>query len=208
MFNIALKLLREQQGLSQARLAMMLGVSQSTIGMWESDKNKPEYANLRKLSDIFHVPMDTLSGQSVLPQQFNPERPSGKGVWIPVLGRIQAGIPLDAVEEVLDYEEITKSMASQGEHFALQINGDSMEPRISQGDVVIVRKQNDINSGDVAVVLINNTDATIKRVKKSLEGIMLIPTNPAYEPMFFSNKAIEDLPVRVLGKVVELRAKF
>ncbi len=211
MFSIALKSLREQKGISQAKLAGILGVSQSTIGMWESGKNKPEYDNLRKLADVFQVPLDTLSGKQAAPAPIAVDRAEpkqAKGVWVPVLGRIQAGYPIDAVEEVLDYEEISKVMASQGEHFALQIKGDSMEPRISQGDVVIVRKQPDVTSGDIAVVLINGTDATIKRVKKSTEGIMLIPGNPAYEPMFFSNKAIEDLPVRILGKVVELRAKF
>ena len=83
-----------------------------------------------------------------------------------------------------------------------------MEPKFSEGDVVIVRKQPDVNSGDIAVVLVNGDDATIKKIKKRPEGVMLIPSNPNYEPMFYSNQEIEELPVVVLGKVVELRAKF
>lgn len=83
-----------------------------------------------------------------------------------------------------------------------------MEPRIKDGDVVIIRKQNDCNSGDIAVVLVNGDEATVKRIKKRPEGIMLIPSNPAYEPMFYSNEDIEKLPVTIIGKVIELRAKF
>ena len=83
-----------------------------------------------------------------------------------------------------------------------------MEPRIKDGDVVIVQKQDDCDSGDVAVVLVNGDEATVKRIKKEPEGIMLIPNNPSYEPKFYSNAEIENLPVKILGKVVELRAKF
>ena len=99
-------------------------------------------------------------------------------------------------------------MASQGEHFALKIKGQSMEPRIFEDDVVIVKKQDDCDSGDIAVVLVNGNEATVKRIKKRPEGLMLIPNNPAYEPMFYSNEEIENLPVRIIGKVVELRGKF
>ena len=108
----------------------------------------------------------------------------------------------------MDYEEITPEMAASGDFFALQINGDSMEPKISDKDVVIVRKQDDCESGDIAVVLVNGEDATVKRIKKRPEGIILAPTNPQYEPMFYSNADIEKLPVTIVGKVVELRAKF
>ena len=136
------------------------------------------------------------------------ERPREKGVEIPVLGYVQAGIPMDAIEDIIDYEEIPESMARSGEYFALQIRGNSMEPKFSAGDVVIVRKQSDVNSGDIAVVLVNGDDATIKKIKKRPDGVMLIPNNPEFEPMFYSNQEIEELPVVVLGKVVELRAKF
>ena len=94
------------------------------------------------------------------------------------------------------------------EYFALQVKGSSMEPRMRNGDVVIVRKQSDVSHDDTAIVLVNGNEATIKRVLKSEAGIMLAPNNPAYEPKFYSNKEIEELPVVILGKVVELRAKF
>ena len=76
------------------------------------------------------------------------------------------------------------------------------------GDVVIVRKQDDADTGDVAVVMVNGDNATVKRIKKEPSGITLIPNNPAYDPIYYSNTEIRDLPVRIIGKVVELRAKF
>lgn len=136
------------------------------------------------------------------------ENEKKKGVKIPVLGKVQAGVPIEAVEEIIDYEEITQDMASGGEYFGLCVNGDSMEPKFSNGDVVIVRKQSDADTGDIAIVLVNGSDATVKKIKKRPDGIMLVPTNPTYEVMFYNNQDIERLPVRIIGKVVELRAKF
>lgn len=133
---------------------------------------------------------------------------SVKGVKIPVLGYVRAGIPIEAVEDILDYEEISLEMASQGEHFALSIKGDSMEPRIAEGDVVIVRKQNIVENGELAVVLVNGNDATVKKFYMNDNGITLISTNPTYDPFYYSKEDVEKLPVQVIGKVVELRAKF
>lgn len=135
-------------------------------------------------------------------------RESKKGVTINVLGRVAAGIPLEAIEDVIDTEEISSELAKTGEFFGLQIDGDSMEPKFSKGDVVIVRRQSDAESGDIVIALINGDDATCKRLRKYRDGIELISTNPTYKPMFFSNDEIENKPVKIIGKVVELRAKF
>ncbi len=130
------------------------------------------------------------------------------GVKIPVLGKVAAGVPIEAIEDVLDYEEITNEMASNGDYFALKINGQSMEPKFSEGDVVIVRKQEDIECGDIAIVLVNGQDATCKKVLKYDNGISLISTNPAFSPMYYNAEQVEKIPIRIIGKVVELRAKF
>ena len=99
-------------------------------------------------------------------------------------------------------------MAQQGDFFALQIKGSSMEPKFSEGDVVVVRKQEDVDNGDIAIVLVNGNEATVKKIKKFENGINLIPTNPEYDVLTYSTEEIENLPVRIIGKVVELRAKF
>ena len=106
------------------------------------------------------------------------------------------------------FDLISEKMASDGEYFALKISGDSMEPKISDGDVVIVRKQSDADDGDIVIAMVNGYDAVCKRLKKYAEGIALVSNNPSYEPMYFSNKDIVEKPVSILGKVRELRAKF
>ena len=207
MFQIRLKELREQAGYSQYSFAEKFGVSQSTVGNWESGTREPKFDTMQRLADFFGVSVDYLLGRESVPEgPPAPSRPGSK--WIPVLGKVAAGTPIEAVEDILDYEEIDAQTAASGEYFALQIKGQSMEPKISDGDVVIVRKQDDCDSGDTAVVLVNGDEATVKRIKKEPGGIMLIPSNPAYEPKFYSNEEIESLPVKIVGKVIELRAKF
>ena len=171
--------------------------------MWELGNSEPDNENLTKLANFFNVSVDYLLGQN----DYSFPNSTG-GTWVPVLGRVAAGIPIEAIEDVEDYEEISPDMAKTGEFFALKIQGDSMEPKISNGDVVIVKQQPDCDNGDIAVVLVNGDEATVKRIKKSPEGIMLIPNNTSYEPMFYSNDDVKKLPVRIIGKVVELRAKF
>lgn len=199
-----IKDLRHINQISQQKLANSIGVSRSTIAMWELGNSEPDNENLTKLANFFNVSVDYLLGQNGYPSLPH----STGGTWVPVLGRVAAGIPIEAIEDVEDYEEISPDMAKTGEFFALKIQGDSMEPKISNGDVVIVRQQPDCDNGDIAVVLVNGDEATVKRIKKSPEGIMLIPNNTSYEPMFYSNDDVKKLPVRIIGKVVELRAKF
>lgn len=115
---------------------------------------------------------------------------------------------MEAIEEILDYEEIPAAMAATGEYFALKIKGDSMEPRICDGDVVIVRRQEDAESGDLVIALVNGSDATCKRLQKYANGLSLVSNNPTYEPMYFSQEDVQDKPVRIIGKVVENRQKY
>lgn len=135
--------------------------------------------------------------------------PSDKTARIPVVGHVAAGIPTEAVEDVVDWEEIPSAQACRGDYIGLKVRGNSMEPRICEGDTVIIRRQNTIESGEIAVVFVNGDEATLKRVKFVDGGIMLIAFNQAvYEPHFYSNEQIEELPVVIYGKVVELRGKF
>lgn len=202
---IRLKELRHNANINQNELAKKLGVSRSTIAMWETEKSQPDNEAIIRLADFFDVSTDYLLGIEVMapPKRSVPDLP-----WINVLGRVAAGIPIEAVEEIIDREQLSPDMDLSYEYIGLKIHGDSMEPKMSEGDVVIVRLQDDCNTGDIAVVLVNGDEATCKKIKKMPEGIMLISTNPNYEPMFYSNKQIEELPVRLIGKVVELRSKF
>ena len=194
---------RKSAGLTQLELAKKTELSRSYIGDIEKDRYNPSVSTLQLIATATNTPLEDL-----LPST-KTVSPTGRGVRIPVLGRVVAGIPIEAVEEILDYEEITPELAATGEFFALKIRGHSMEPRMMEGDVVIVRRQDDVESGDVAIVLVNGNEATVKRVKKQEDGITLIANNiSVYEPHYYSNKEIEELPVRILGKVVELRGKL
>lgn len=195
-----LRELRKKNNITQVKLARMLNISQGAITNWEKGKTYPDFENQKRLADIYGVTLDELFGRDSVP--------SKKGVKIPVLGRVQAGIPIEAIEEILDYEEITESMAAQGEYFGLVVRGDSMFPKMVEDDVVIVRKQSDCDSGDIAVVLVNGNDATVKKVKKTPTGLTLVPLNPNYEYISYTSEEVERLPVRIIGKVVELRRKF
>lgn len=195
-----LKAARQAKHMTQTDVANYIGLTQGAYSNWERGETKIDGVQLSRLAELFEVSVDYLLGKTDIP--------GNKYIRIPVLGRVAAGIPIDAIEEVIDWEDISAEAAGDGEYFGLQIKGHSMEPKISDGDVVIVRRQPDVDSGDIAVVLVNGDDATVKRIKKSPQGVTLIPSNPAYEPMYYSNKEIESLPVQILGRVVELRAKF
>lgn len=191
----------DKNDMTQSDLAKILSVSESTVGKWILMKSIPRMGIIQKLSDYFNVPKSYFLEES--------STYHAKGVRIPVLGRVAAGIPIEAIEDVEDWEEIPESMAKKGEYFALRIKGDSMLPEIKEGDVVIVRKQSCVDSGEIAIVLVNGTDATCKKIQKQESGITLIGYNTAvYSPTFYTIKQIEDLPVRVLGKVIEVRRKL
>lgn len=205
MFYDRFAALCNKKGVSVTRAAIEMGLSRTIGTKWKNTGAMPGGETLDRIAQYFGVSVDSLLGKADRPE----ERPkSTGGVWIPVLGRVSAGVPVEALQEVLDYEEITRAMAAQGEHFALQIKGDSMLPRIANGDVVIVRKQDYAETGDTVVVLVNGEEATVKKIRKGVDGIALIPNNPSFEPLFYTNREAETLPVVIIGKVVELRGKF
>lgn len=209
MLSKKLRSLREQSQLNQTEFAEKFGLSSVRYNQYETGKRNPDYETLKKFANFFEVSVDYLLGNSDIKKTDNINSESKKSIKIPVLGSVATGIPIEAVEDIIDYEEISNDMALTGEFFALQIKGESMEPKFSNGDVVIVKQQHNFENGDIAVVLVNGSDATVKKVVRQDDGIMLIATNTAiFEPVFYSKKQIKDLPVIILGKVVELRAKF
>lgn len=192
--------IRKDKGFSQDYIAEQLGYkSYTTIQKWESGVSEPSLQKLHDLANLLGVDVDTLVSDST---------PKTKGVKIPVLGKVAAGMPIEAIEDIIDYEEIPESMSRSADYFGLQIRGDSMEPKISDGDVVIIRKQDDAESGNIVIATVNGDEATCKKIKKTESGLMLISTNPDYEPFIYSWEDVKRLPVRILGRVVELRAKF
>lgn len=212
---------RDMHSLSMQDMADMCGFSKAYIGQLEKGVNpstgkpiSPTIQAFDKIAravglelDAFLRELDDTQLVTLLPdKKKEPTSYHAKGVRIPVLGRVAAGIPIEAIEDIDEWEEIPEAMAKNGEYFALRIKGESMSPKLQPGDIVIVKKQNDVDTGDTAIVLVNGNDATVKQIKKTEAGIMLVGLNlEVYQPHFYSNKEIEELPVKIIGKVIESR---
>lgn len=180
--------LRKKHGLTQQELADKAGVSISSIQGWEHGLFEPKENSIRKIAEALGESYEATAGFGASARR------------IPVLGHIPAGIPIEAIEDILDYEDIPSSL--DGEYFGLRVHGDSMYPKFLDGDTVIVRVQSDCNNGDDCVVLVNGFDATLKAVYRHEDSIELRPANTNYTPMFFKHD------VKILGVVVELRRKI
>ena len=209
------KKLREQRvkcNLTQRDVANAVGVTEATVSRWESghidNMRRDKIADLARVLRVSPLFIMGIDNEPPAPPAAS-EKPHKKGVLIPVLGVVRAGVPIHAEEDIIDYEEIPQEMARSGEYFGLRVTGSSMEPTLRDGDVIIVRKQPDVDNGDIAIVLVDGEDATVKEIRETPEGVTLIGHNVAiYQPHFYSNREIESLPVQIVGRVVELRRKF
>lgn len=203
--GLKIKNARINKRLTLKELGNRIGISESTAQRYEQgDIKNISIKMLKEFAFVLDITPAYLMGWKEDIQEENP-----KGVKIPVLGSVAAGVPITAVSDIEDYEEITPEMAKSGEHFALRVKGDSMSPRIDNNDIVIVRQQALVNNGDVAVVLVNGDEATVKEIKKLPDGLMLIGWNTSvYPPKVYSKEDVEKLPISIIGKVVELRRKF
>lgn len=189
---------------NQMDLINDLSLSSSTVSNWCTGLKLPRMDKVQMLADYFGIlKSDLLENKSS-----SIGKPTVKGVPIKVLGRVAAGVPIEAIEDIIGTEEISEDLAKTGDFFGLKIHGDSMEPRMFEGDIIIVRQQDDAESGDIVIAMVNGSDATCKRLVKYASGIGLISLNGKYEPMMFTNEEILEKPVRIIGKVVELRGKL
>lgn len=176
------KRLRKEKGLTQVELAKILHVNQSTPSKWEKNIAIPDPVMLKQLSNFYGVSVDYLLGRTDNP---TPDTLPTATVKIPLLGNIAAGQPIEAVENVEDYVYISEDMARHGTYFALKVKGNSMEPRIYEGDIAIIRHQGSVNSGEIAAVKVNGDDVTLKKVEYVKDGVKLIGLNPSFTPLFY-----------------------
>ena len=192
-----IKLRRNELGWTQQQLADKMGyTSKSTIARIEKGNNDVAQKNIAKFAEVLNVSIAYLMDWT--------EEAESKPIRIPVLGRVAAGIPIEAIEEIIDYEEVDGNTAAPGELFGLLIKGNSMAPRICDRDVVIVRKQEAADSGDIVIATINGDDAVCKRLLIYGKTILLRSNNPEYEDIDVTGRT----DFHIIGKVVELRGKF
>lgn len=202
---------RIARGLTPNYVERIIGIRYDTMEEVEGGLRTLTDEEVTRLAILLDTTYEYLMGLTDDPRVPLDDR---TGVKIKVFGEVAAGIPIQQIDnfdpdDVNSWEEIDRRTAKSGTYFALRIKGDSMEPRIYNGDVVIVRQQESVDNGDIAVVAINGDSATCKKVMHDQNGGMfLMSLNAKYAPRYFNADQIEHLPVSILGKVVELRGKL
>ena len=175
----------------------------TTIDRIEKGEVKPLMSTLEDIAKALNINVDFLINEN--------NSVSNNIIKIPVYGYIPAGIPTEMIDNsyIEDYEEINEELLKGGnQYFGLKVKGDSMYPEFRNGDTLILKKQDSCENGDFCAVSINHTESTFKKVLKKENGITLQPLNPIYEPMFFTNKEVEDLPITILGVIKEVRRSY
>lgn len=198
-----IKDLRMKRGMTQSALAEKIGLkNQSTIAKWEKNENFPNGREVIKLTEIFNVSADYLLGLEDI-KNFLPSTPAT--IAIPIIVVIACGNPIDADENIQGYIYKSPESVPSGKIIALQTIGDSMAPTIPPGAVALVRLQSEVEIGEIAAVLVNgDKEATLKRIKRHKDTLILSPDNNDYSP-YIVNK---DNPAKIIGKVVGYEMKF
>lgn len=205
MIGKKIRELRKQKGLTQTQLADELNVEFSNVSKWELGKNDPSKELIAKMAKLFNVSIEYLLGITDTP---TPDTLPTATVKIPLLGNIAAGQPIEAIENVEDYVYISEDMSRHGTYFALKVKGNSMEPRIYEGDIAIIRHQSTVNCGEIAAVKVNGDDVTLKKIEFVKDGVKLIGLNPSFTPLFYTTTECIQKPLTILGKLVEVRSAF
>lgn len=200
-----LKELRLQKGATQEEVGKVINVTKPTIMKYEKGLvENLKRSSIEKLAKYFNVAPSYLMclDDPKVDELGNPV------VEIPLLGTVKAGYDYLAQENWIGTVDIDKKLAESGELFALQIKGDSMSPVLIEDDIVIIKKQDDFENGDIVVAIINGDEATIKKGKKSENSILLQPLNTNYEPLIFTYDEMKSIPVTIVGIVKQLKREF
>lgn len=204
MFPQRLKQLRKEMGLSQKSLSEHLGVTQQAVGKWETGRSSPDPATLARLAELLETSADYLLGISEQPAEpAAPSLPYGESP-IPVIGTVRAGYGSLAFEE--DYGVEYACVKNPESYFYLVVKGDSMEPRIQDGDLALVHRQPTLENGDLGVMVFGEGEGTLKKYIQRDNAVILQPFNPAYEEKVIRGEELNQL--FIAGKVVETRAKW
>ena len=204
-----LKELRIKKGVSQQEVADAIKVSDVTIGRYERGARIPDINTLLELSAFYGVPANTLltdEQKQTLSRRSSILIPAdnlfSSGKKLKIVGTVCAGKGRQAYEEQIGEEYAYIENANPLEHFYLKIKGDSMEPKISAGDLALVHRQNDVDSGDLAIVLVNDEDGVIKKVIKTPNSIELHSFNPYYPTREFKGEEMNS--IKIIGKVLKI----
>jgi len=209
ILNRILKLLSESE-FDQKSFAEKIGVKQQVITDWKAGRNKSYPKYLEKIADCLNVTTDYLLGKSPVRHSTMEilRTDSSSYAPIPIVGNVAAGYTALAETDIIGYELVDTSVLTDGYEYAwLRVKGNSMSPLILEGDLVLIRLQDEIDSGDLAVVIVDEEDGVIKRVQYSTNKVTLVSENSDdYPPRVFQGKEINRL--RIWGKAVEIKRKL
>ena len=195
----------DEKGMKPSDVAKATGVSTSTLSAWKKGQYSPKQEKLKLIADYLDIDLPWLMGLT----DNRTQKSAVTEVRIPVLGQVRAGdCTIYAQEDVIDTIEISASLAKTGEFFGLKIKGDSMSPILLNGDIVIVRRQQTADTGDIVIALVNNEAGICKKLIKRQDGITLKSMNADYGDFVYNNEQIKNLPVSLIGKVEEMRRSF
>lgn len=203
--------LRKQKKITQAKLAQIIGIGRSTLAMYETDGSEPDFATASKLADFFGVSVDYLLGRDVV-HPANELPLDNQFIKLPVFGSIRAGFGRSLVPEVTgDFEEVPPSTTRgypKNELMVLIVKGDSMYPDFQDGDRVLIHRQDSVDSGDIAAIIYDGEDATIKKVRyeSGQDWFEMVPRNPEFKTKRIDGANLQDC--RVIGKVIHLFRKI
>ena len=203
-FGERLRELRKFKKQTQKELANEIGVSESTVSMYEMERREPDFETLEVLADYFNVDVDYLLGRTSAITYIPSSHVGSIVTKIPVYGRISAGNPFEAIEEIMDYIELPSWLSNQSDLFGLLVVGDSMNKIIPDGYIAVIQKKDDLEDGEIGAFLINGFDATLKKFYHIKDGILLEPQshNPEHKPLVFKEQ--DDADVRIIGELVWL----
>ena len=197
-----IKQLRKAHKLTQEELAKILDVKPTAVSAWELGRNKPLMDKLDMMAHYFGVPISYFFEENQIKRSKNHTH----FVKLPIVGTISCGNGVIAYEDIEGYEEVPRSWLNGGEYFFLRAKGDSMiNARIMDGDLLLIRRQDDVENGDIAAVLIDG-EAVLKRVYKTNDTIILQSENPMYKPIILNKNDMKD--VRIIGKLKKVVLNF
>lgn len=204
-FSERLKKAMEIRNIKSSELSEKANIPKSAISQYISGLYEAKQKSIFKLATALNVSEAWLMGLDVPMEKATTKKNKLETIKIPIVGRVAAGCPILAEEEIIDTVDIPKEWLKDGySYFGLRVKGNSMFPRILDGDYVIVRQQNEINSGNIGIILINGDEAVVKQVYITDSGITLKSYNPMYQDMVFSKKDVITKPVTIIGRVVKL----
>ena len=197
------------RNIKASELSEKSNIPKSAISQYLSGLYEAKQKSIFKLATVLDVSEAWLMGLDVpMTKNIKIDKLGNPVIEIPILGTVKAGYDYLAQENWIGTVDIDKKLAESGEFFALKIKGDSMAPVLIEDDIVIIKKQDDFDSGDIVVAIVNGDEATVKKAKKSENSILLQPFNTNYEPLIFTKEEMDTIPVKIVGIVKQLKREF